>query len=367
LPNKKKIIVFIPSIEGGGVEKNLFLIINFLAEQNFNIKLITANPEFKKKFNKKIEILSPKNKSRCTRYQKYFYCLILLFKILLTKEYLVFSFQANIYAILIAKLLKRKILIRSNSSPEGWSKNIIKKKLYKYIFKLSDGIIVNSKNFQKQMKEAIGVSTTWIYNPLNKKEILLKSKEKVSNNFFKNTSKTLKIISIGRFVDQKDHMCLLYAFNLIKNKINAKLLLVGKGIKKNEYINFIKKNNLSKKVKILNFQKNPYKFIKKSDVFILTSKFEGLPNVLLEAMTLKKFIISSNCPTGPDEILLNGKFGNLFKIGDYEMLANLILNLKNYTLINQSKILKGYKSLGRFDFSKNCKKYLKTINNLYNE
>ena len=57
---------------------------------------------------------------------------------------------------------------------------------------------------------------------------------------------------------------------------------------------------------------------------MLTSLYEGLPNVLLEAQVLKKFIISSNCPTGPREILLNGKAGSLFKVGDYKKLSDLI-------------------------------------------
>ena len=77
---QRNILVFIPSIEGGGVEKNLFLIINFLIKNNFNIVLITANPESRKKFHKKITIISPQNQysHNFSRYKKYFYCLFLL-------------------------------------------------------------------------------------------------------------------------------------------------------------------------------------------------------------------------------------------------------------------------------------------------
>ena len=62
---------------------------------------------------------------------------------------------------------------------------------------------------------------------------------------------------------------------------------------------------------MINYQDNPYKFIDKTDILVLTSIYEGLPNVLLEALTLKKFIISSDCPAGPREILENGKHGFL--------------------------------------------------------
>ena len=84
------------------------------------------------------------------------------------------------------------------------------------------------------------------------------------------------------------------------------------------------------------FQKNPYPYLKKSDLFILSSLYEGLPNVLLEAMSLKKFIISSNCPTGPREILQNGKLGELFRNNDFEDLKKKIIDFhRSKRKINQ--------------------------------
>ena len=74
-------------------------------------------------------------------------------------------------------------------------------------------------------------------------------------------------------------------------------------MEKENLLRYIHENKLSNLVQIINFQNNPFNLIKSSDVFILTSLYEGLPNVLLESQVLKKFIISSNCPTGPREIL----------------------------------------------------------------
>ena len=101
--------------------------------------------------------------------------------------------------------------------------------------------------------------------------------------------------------------------------------------------------------------------IKSSDVFILSSLYEGLPNVLLESQVLKKFIISSNCPTGPREILLNGRAGFLFNVGDYKELSNLILYYSKNKKSLSKKISIGYKNLSRFDYSRNLKKYLSVI------
>ena len=86
-----------------------------------------------------------------------------------------------------------------------------------------------------------------------------------------------------------------------------------------------------------------------------------MPNVLLEAMVLKKFIISSNCPTGPKEILNNGKYGDLFKVGDYNQLFKLLKNFNNKSKKIKYKISQGYKSLARFDHKNNCRKYFQII------
>ena len=85
---------------------------------------------------------------------------------------------------------------------------------------------------------------------------------------------------------------------------------------------------MNKNVKLLNFVENPYNYIKQTDLFILSSKYEGLPNVLLETLVIRKFIISSDCPTGPKEILSNGKGGLLFKNGDYKDLSKKLYSIQ---------------------------------------
>ena len=366
MEKNKKLILFMPSMEGGGVEKNIILIANFLADSIKNIYLITFDKKFKNKFDKRINIICPnKKKGKYSKYSKYFYCLIELFKILLnSKKVLVFAFQANIYCIIVAKILKKKIIIRSNSAPEGWSKNLIKNFVFKIFFRFSDCIIVNSKIFKKKIDSIFNVKSVCIYNPLNKEEILKKCKIKIYSTIFKN-KKSLKLINVARFTDQKNHLLLLESLRDIKHKLNFELVLIGYGPNKKIINNFIKKNNLSNKIKVLNYDDNPYKYIKQSDVFILTSNFEGLPNVLLEALCLKKIIISTNCPTGPSEILLNGKYGLLTKLNDRHNLSEVILKVGRSKNNYQKLANRGFKSLDRFSYSKNMDKYLSLVKKFY--
>jgi glycosyltransferase involved in cell wall biosynthesis len=360
---KRKLVIFMPSIEGGGVEKNMFIISNFLAKKIKGSSIITANKDYNKKF-KNLKIINSKfiRNYKVSRKWKYIFCLIELIKLIIKdRNVTIFSFQANFYCTIVCKIFFNvKIITRSNTSPAGWSKNIIKNIIFSYLFQKIDQVIVNSLQFKKEIHEKFNINSFCIYNPLNLNAIKELSREKDNFSFF-NNYKELKIINVGRYVDQKDQITLLKALNKIKYKVQFKALIIGRGILKEELISFIKKNNLTRKIKLLTFKSNPYKYIKLCDLFILSSKYEGLPNVLLEAISLGKFIISTNCSTGPSEILSNGRGGYLFKVGDFGSLANKILYFNKNKVKLKKKIKYAQAQLYRFNYKKNLKKYLKIV------
>ncbi len=362
---KKKLIIFMPSIEGGGVEKNLFLVSNYLSKKIDHVALITISKKYKKKFNSSIEFISLMSNywDKLSRRKKYVLSIFLLIKeILKNKNVIVFAFQANIYCIIICKLFSIKVIARSNSAPAGWSKNIFKRLFFNFFLNLADNVMVNSIQFKRDLKKEFDVNATCIYNPLNYNEILKNSKKK-SKKIFTN-KRQLKILNIGRFTDQKDQITFLKALNQIKEIIKFEAIIVGRGKLHKDLLEYIERNDLTNFVKIINFVENPFTLLKQTELFILSSKYEGLPNVLLEALTLRKFIISSNCPTGPKEILLNGKGGLLFKVGNHNQLAKKIL----YYVKNKKKCLKmlryAIQNLYRFDYQKNLKKYLNLVNQI---
>jgi glycosyltransferase involved in cell wall biosynthesis len=356
----KTLIIFNPSIEDGGVEKNLFLISNYLADKIKNIVLISTSFKKKNLFSKKIHFsyIYFKFLENYKRLPKYYLCIVLLiFNIIKhNRKVVIFSFQANIYAIIIAKLFNIQVISRSNTAPAGWNKNFVKQKIFNFFFKKTELIIVNSYEFKKQMDKIYSIKSKVILNPFDFTYIKKKSVEKINYNFYKKNH--LKLINVGRLVDQKDQLTILKAVHYaLKNNKKVQLLIIGKGEKKRELEEYIKKNNLSKNIKLIGYKKNPFKYIRAADIFVLSSKFEGLPNVLIESIFLKRGIISSNCPTGPNEILKNGKYGNLFEIGDYKTLGNIIINYnKNYLKINAA-----YGICTDYSYEKNCHEYYKTV------
>lgn len=359
--HSKKIILFMPSIEDGGVEKNFFNIANYLVKKLDKVLIVTGKHHNRKNLNKNIKIITFKIKINPSRRIKYILSIYLLIKELLAskEKTIVLSFQANVYCIIICKIFGSIIITRSNASIHGWSKNF-RLNLYKFFYSFADCLIVNSKALKKEFIDILKLKSNLIYNPLDNERILKLAKKKTELNFF--NKKTINLLNIGRLVEQKDQLTLLRAIKYLKSKINIKLIIIGNGPLKNELNNFVRDNNLQLNVKLIEYTDNPFKHFKNSDFFILSSIFEGLPNVLLEAMLLKKFIISSNCPTGPKEILNSGKYGALFNPGDYKKLAELILYYSKNKKEYEKKVKNGFVSLRRFDYSANLNKYLKIIN-----
>ena len=118
---------------------------------------------------------------------------------------------------------------------------------------------------------------------------------------------------------------------------------------------------LDKDIKLLGFKNHAEQYLSQSDIFVLSSKYEGLPNVLIESQKYGVPIISSNCPTGPNEILMNGKLGELFPVGNYKVLASKLLSFSKNKNILKKKSYKAIKYLKRFDPIINSRKYSKLI------
>lgn len=360
----KKVTIFMPSIEGGGVEKNLFIVTNYLSKKIQDLSLITISKNYKKKFNNSVNFITYKSAiwDKFPRKFKYFLSLILLLKeILKNKKIIVFAFQANIYCIMICKIFGVKVIIRSNSAPAGWSKNFLKRIIFRFFLNKADKIMANSYEFVNSLKKEFNVNAKCIYNPLNIKDIKNKSKFR-SKKFYK--SKNLRILNIGRFTDQKDQLTLLRALKNLANKVKFEAIIVGRGAFKQKLKNFIHQNQLEDKIKLIDFLNNPYPIIRQCNLFILSSKFEGLPNVLLESISLNKFVISSDCPTGPKEILLNGKGGLLFKTKKSEDLEKKISFFIKNKKKCQNMLRVAKKNLSRFDYNKNLQKYYKLIQDI---
>jgi len=174
------------------------------------------------------------------------------------------------------------------------------KKLIPNLYNKSDYITANSNAIAWDLKNNFGVDkeVQTIYNPLNIEKInaLLAESHTVSKN------KEFTFISVGSLSKPKNHLLLLEAFSAFKSK-DVKLWIVGKGPLLRVLQDRITELGLEESVELLGFQMNPYKYLANADCFVLSSETEGFPNVLVEAMGVGLPVISTDCLSGPREIL----------------------------------------------------------------
>ena len=115
---------------------------------------------------------------------------------------------------------------------------------------MADKVIVNSLDFKNKMEKKFNIQEDCIFNPLDLREIIKKSKYKIKNNFY---DKGFRIINIGRMTEQKDQITILKAINILKDKFKFKLIILEGAVKKEKLLEFIKKNKLEKLVKLIDF------------------------------------------------------------------------------------------------------------------
>ncbi len=366
---KKKIIFYHPNFEDGGVEKTNLLISAKLSKK-YNIFFLSHS--FSSKFDKEIKKIGIKKILIPSKRVIFgFLEIVRVYKKI--KPDLIFSLQthANVISLMINKFFfsnKLKIICCERISKKRYESHLKGKIiifLAKLFYRYSKIVICNSRELSKEFKSiSRNLNVIHIYNPTLKSNFNLLSKKFVikSKPFFKKKKPIL--LSLGRLDYNKNNLMLLKAYNEIKNEVDCNIVLMGDGDQKNLLLDYASQNNFKKNLFIYNFKKNPYPYLLKSDVLILTSRTEGLPNVLIEALALKKFVISTKCPTGPREILLNGKVGFLVNIDDYKDLASKIkIYFQNPRIVKKKK-KHIPKSLLQFSPRKSLNKYQEVVDNL---
>ena len=334
--SKKKVRLFIfqPYPKFGGADRSIIKLINGL---NFNdITLISLSKCYYSQYlNKKIQY-------KILRSSRTLYSIFELRKFIQEKiskkrlkKNIIISNQnfANVVTIISLKKITeiKKILIERNHLDElRFYKNIkdyIKKKIMLILIKIyyskSDAVVGISKKLSVDLENFINSKVTTIYNPSLEDKIIRNNIEKKLK-----IKKNKKIIlNVGFFEKQKDQITILKSISILKNHYkNFLLVLIGRGSEYKNLKKFIRENNLNKFVKIYKNIENPKLFYKKADLFILSSIYEGLGNVLVEALKNNCPVITSSCNSGPMEIIGNGKYGDFFLPRDHKTLTKKILN-----------------------------------------
>lgn len=280
----------------------------------------------------------------------------LLYYVIKSSPDVIFSIEAyaNTLSLLLKRIYKKPYLIISTHTNLDYQINTNQSRLFSSILKKVISNLYNNtgahytpsaelKNFLVKNYLLLDNKFQVIPYPSITNQIKKYSRRAISNKKIRaelSLKGTIKIISIGRFEKQKLFEHLLEAMSIIsKNIKNIKLYLIGDGTMRKQYVEIIKKLNLKEYVSLINWQKNPFKYMKYANVFILISNFEGFPHVLLEALSLDIPIISSDVDFGPREILGYGRYGILLKNNTPEEIAKQVVRL-----LKNKRFYENYKS-----------------------
>jgi len=190
------------------------------------------------------------------------------------------------------------------------------------IVAVSDGVAKNISSEINLDKKKISV----IYNPIVSTDLTCLSNKAVNHPWLIE-KKYPVVLGVGRLVSQKNFSLLIKAFAKVKKYRKSKLIILGDGRERYNLQLLIKEYDLLDHIDLFGFVDNPYAFMSKVDVFVLSSIYEGLGNVLIEALACGCPVVSTDCPSGPAEILEYGKYGPLVPMNDEKALAEAIISV----------------------------------------
>jgi glycosyltransferase involved in cell wall biosynthesis len=197
-----------------------------------------------------------------------------------------------------------------------------------------------------------------IYNPIISPEMFEKAKESFDHPWFAPRQPPV-LLGIGRLVPEKDFRTLVLAFEKVRRHMPCRLMILGEGKDLMALRGIVNSAGLSDDVAFPGFVENPYKYMARSSLFVLSSLREGLPTVLIEALALGVPVVSTDCESGPREILEGGRYGQLVKPGDADALAAAIRE----ALLNKQP---SFNRTERFERKSISEQYLSLINQVSN-
>lgn len=365
MKNSRPIAFFLPNLHGGGAERAVINLLRGLHEMDSSIPLDlllgSREGEYINQIPKQVRIIDfsvsrvLKSIIPIKKYLQEFKPLTLVSQMS----------HANVIAVIAKHLAKtdtKLILVEQNNLSYDKSK-LLRGKFVPFFMKLlypyADEIIgvshAVSRDLERQLNLQEGRVKT-IYNPIVDNDLIYQANLPITHSWFNKKDYPI-ILAVGRLTEQKDFANLVKAFAILRKKMMARLVILGEGELRKDLAKLVEELDISQDVSMPGFVENPYQYMKNASAFVLSSRWEGLGNVLIEAMACGCPVVSTDCPSGPEEILLSGKYGPLVPTKDAEALSEAIFKVLNNPL--KADVLK--KRAEYFSVKESVSNYCKVI------
>lgn len=328
---KQRIAFFLASLRGGGAEKNVVNLANYFIENGFNVDIVLVQETgpYLRDLHKNVRIIGL-NKTRSI--YSIFALRIYLLEVnpdALLSHVIHINLVTILAKLLLFKKIKTRIVISpANSLTTPIAKNgqvklihIAQLKLITCLYSIADGIIFSSKAGMTEAlsyKSSLQNRSICIYNP-----VVTDSMIEYSSN--RAPYEKITFVAAGRLEEQKNFSLLINAFFIVKQSLDAQLIILGEGSLRAKLANQANELGLQNDISFIGFVDDPCSYMKRSDAFVLSSLWEGFGNVIAVSLALGVQVVSTDCPSGPSEILCDGKYGQLVPVNNVEALSVAML------------------------------------------
>jgi glycosyltransferase involved in cell wall biosynthesis len=329
----KKLAILLPSLHGGGAERVMLAVAGGVVSRGHSVDLVLTKAQgpYLAEVSESVRLVDLKA-------SRVLFSLPSLIRYLRSErpDSLLSVLHANMIAPLARRLAgvqTRVILSMQNtlSVQTRYATDLrvrLEPRFVRLFRRWTDGIVAVSAGVADDLSQTTGIPRQLIqviYNPIITPEVIAKSQAPLEHPWFR-VGEPPVILAVGRLTDQKDFPTLIRAFALIRKNHHARLIILGEGEERSAIEALVKQLGLERDVSLPGFIVNPYPYMVRSSVFVLSSKWEGLPTVLVEALYCGAAVVSTDCPSGPREILRGGQYGQIVPVGD---LAKIALSVEN--------------------------------------
>jgi glycosyltransferase involved in cell wall biosynthesis len=337
-----KIGLFVASLGGGGAERVMVTIANNLAGRSIETQMIIAAPDltYAEELAPKVNLIN----LHTHRMLRTVLPLARYFRKERPDALLTTLVEANITAV-VARSLARvpvRLVVREANTPAhdllgnpSWKKRFTGRLLC-HFYRRADAVIANSAGVYRDLVERMRLPASKVHlirNPVSLRTIYAKMEEPVDHPWFRSGAPPV-ILSVGRLEHAKDYPTLLRAFAHVRHEIEAHLLILGEGSQRKALQYLAEQLGISSSVQMPGFEPNPFRYMRRARLYVMSSRYEGFPNALVQALACGCPVISTDCESGPRDILNNGQYGWLVPVGDATQLAHTILTALNQPLIS---------------------------------
>lgn len=328
-----RVVLFLPSLNGGGAERVMVTLANGFAERGYATDLVLASARgpYLKDVTPAVRVVDLK----AGRVIKGLWPLMRYLKQARPAAMLSAMNHANVVAALAHRLAGVPTrLVLSERTTIGMeavrARGLSARAVYALVprvYRWADAITAVSQAAARDLEAFAGLppgSVHALYNPFDLARIGRRAQAPVPHPWLEPGQPPV-IMGVGRLAEQKDFPTLIQAVARVRQRREVRLLILGEGELRGNLADYARACGLDEtRFAMPGFADNPYAYLARAAVFVLSSRWEGLPGVLIEAMACGAPVVSTDCPSGPREILQDGRWGRLVPVGDVEALADAI-------------------------------------------